>query len=279
MPLTWQDRIYVEPALMTITSPMEHDVLRDCTEMRLFNRSGSWRAIAWPSVPIPTNREFVMVGEVTVLEIREDIDREPMAMVNWRRLHESHVLDLLPTNHCPVQGVVLQTCELIKSIQTQSLREFMVETLRMTDVFEHYWTASASLSHHHAYPGGLAEHSLDVALATANIRGLSTWQRDLVVTYALLHDIGKVWAYVNDQLSDEARRLGHEALGYRALTPALTTLWETDEHTYGTLDALLSSKWKRTFRHPAAALGEIVRAMDRFSAARDIRNAPCEAAL
>lgn len=92
-------------------------------------------------------------------------------------------------------------------------------------------------------------------------------------TYSLLHDIGKLWSYADGRLTDEAHRLGHEAIGYRKLGPLLAVLREADERTGAILDALLSGAWKKSLRHPAAALGDIVWAMDRFSAARGVGNA------
>jgi|GEM_PF-4933950 len=67
---------------------------------------------------------------------------------------------------------------------------------------------------------------------------------------------------------------GHELIGYRKTKPLQAALRREDAHTGAILDALLSGAWKRSFRHPAAAVGAIVRAMDRFSAARGVGNAP-----
>lgn len=275
MAASWRDRVFVMPVLMTDIAPYSPHIETDCTALRLVNRLGSWRAVSWPSVEVPDARASVTVCDATVLEVREDVSREPMALVHWQPLDALRVFDLLPDDCCPIPGIVTQTCDLIRSIDSQPLRRLMAAVLRMPDVHAGYWSAPASLSHHHALPGGLAQHSLEVAVATASVRGLDVWQRDLVMTHALLHDIGKVWAYAEGRLTDEARRLGHEALGYRALIPALASLEAMDPSSHEALDALLSGAWKRTCRHPAAALGEIVRAMDRFSAARGVGNTSC----
>ncbi|MGQ0799256.1 MAG: HD domain-containing protein [Pseudomarimonas sp.] len=271
---SWRDRVFVMPALLTDIAPYSPHIETDCTALRLVNRLGSWRAVSWPSVSLPDRQAPVTVCEATVLEVREDLDREPMALVHWQPMDETRLFDLLPDDLCPIPSVVVQTCELLRSIVSQPLRRLMAAALRMPDVHANYWIAPASLSHHHAMPGGLAQHSLEVAVATSSVRGLDPWQRDLVMTYALLHDLGKVWAYADGRLTDEARRLSHEALGYRELQRALASLQVLDERSHEALDALLSGAWKRTCRHPAAALGEIVRAMDRFSAARGVGNAP-----
>lgn len=270
----WRDRLFVMPARITDVDPFGPMFDADFTSMNLVNRSGYWQAVAWPSVPALGAADLLPVCEATVLDVREDVAADPMALVHWRPLDPLSVFDLIPDSHCPLPGTVLQTCELIKSISSVPLRHLMAKVLRTPDVHQSFWECSASLTHHHAFPGGLALHSLEVAVAGENVRALDSWQRDLVIVYALLHDIGKVWSYSNGILSRECRRLGHELIGYRKLKPLLAMLQQEDEQTGATLDALLSGTWKRSFQHPAAALGEIVRAMDRFSAARGVGNAP-----
>src|SRR3546814_7913564 len=75
----------------------------------------------------------------------------------------------------------------------------------------------ASAKHHHARPGGLAVHSLEVAEDLAGHIGLSDTERDLGVAGALLHDIGKVWSYTPDMFPNSANlAMGHELIGLRS---------------------------------------------------------------
>lgn len=276
-PQSWKERLYVMPVLM-------HDIYPDVTafvptfmSLRLSTRINTWAAVAWPSLHLPSDSSRIAVCEATVLDIRVHPDFEPLALVDWRPGDRQLVFDLIPDARCPIYGVVSQTCELIQSIESPGLRSLLAETFLQSDIYERYWTAPASLSHHHSYPGGLAQHSLEVAVATSSIRGIDPWQRDVMLAYALLHDIGKVWAYVDGQLTPEARLYGHEALGLRAVQPVLEASPELDEQSRSTLRKLLLGEWKRTWRAPEAPLGEIVRAMDRFSAARSVGNASCSA--
>lgn len=272
---TWHDFVLELPVLVTDIRPRLPNVAIASIDLRLVSRHVTWNAVAWPSMPLPDDRSALPVCDVTLLDIRQGNTDAPFALVHWEPVEATVLLDLLPDHLCPIPEVVTQTCDLIRSIAFEPLRALIVAVLRMPQVHERYWTLPASLSHHHAYPGGLAQHSLEVTVAAANIRGVDPWQRDILVTYALLHDIGKVWAYANGRLTDEARRAGHEAIGHRRLLCPLASLQQADAHTHGMLDALLSGAWKSAYRHPAAALGDIVRAMDRFSAARDIGNAAC----
>ncbi len=72
---------------------------------------------------------------------------------------------------------------------------------------------------HHAYIGGLLEHSLEVAAYVENmcrVQG-SMLNRDLLVTGALLHDAAKIWEYdfksFSFEFTDRGRLLGHLVMG------------------------------------------------------------------
>src|SRR5690606_4491837 len=97
------------------------------------------------------------------------------------------------------------------------------------DVAQRYWKMPASWQHHHAFPGGLAQHSLEVAQVMERQGSLSRQERELGIAGALLHDIGKVWSYTDDMhLTGEANALGHERIALGRLSADL---------------AMLSSKW------------------------------------
>ena len=74
---------------------------------------------------------------------------------------------------------------------------------------------------HHAYLGGLLEHTVAVAqLAVETCVLHRRLNSDLLVTAALVHDLGKTREFVYGAeigLSEEGRLLGHVALGLRLL--------------------------------------------------------------
>lgn len=74
---------------------------------------------------------------------------------------------------------------------------------------------------HHAYLGGLLEHTVGVATLAHELCQLHPrLDRDLLLAAALVHDIGKTreFAYGAEiALSDEGRLLGHLAIGQRML--------------------------------------------------------------
>ncbi len=80
--------------------------------------------------------------------------------------------------------------------------------------------APCSRGGHHAYLGGLLEHT--VAVATLAVEACALHPRlnsDVLITAALLHDIGKVREFdysAEIALSDEGALVGHVALGPRS---------------------------------------------------------------
>ncbi len=86
-------------------------------------------------------------------------------------------------------------------------------------LWEAYRLAPAAKHYHQAYRHGLLEHSLGVAQAVSAISATFPGiDRDVAVTGALLHDIGKLDAYTRDpqhiDLTDSGRLHGEIALGY-----------------------------------------------------------------
>ncbi len=82
-----------------------------------------------------------------------------------------------------------------------------------------YRLAPAAKHYHQAYPHGLLEHCLGVAQAVSAISAtFAGIDRDVAVTGALLHDIGKLEAYTEEphsiDLTDAGRLQGEIALGY-----------------------------------------------------------------
>lgn len=277
---SWKDRVFSFPAVLSNVEPDFDFGGKAPLTLQLTNSTGSWNAATWLSITDIGTDEMVRVGRATIVDVRGDSANEPLVLTHWRADDQRLVFDLIPNEFCPIAGVVSQVRELVCSIGSDALREFMASVFMIPSVFRHFWTAPASRTHHHAYVGGLAEHSLEVAVLADVARQVESWQRDLLVAYALLHDVGKVWAYEYGELTSEARRYGHEQLGYRRLRSCLDTLCAVDPNLGDLMTGLLSCAWKRDYRHQVATLGGIVRAMDRFSAARFMecasRRSACE---
>ena len=110
--------------------------------------------------------------------------------------------------------------ELLGTVQDPHLRELLGRVLgEGTPTWAAYRDAPAAKHYHQAYAHGLLEHSLGVAQAVSAISATFPGiDRDVAVTGALLHDIGKLEAYAQDggaiDLTDAGKLLGEIPLGY-----------------------------------------------------------------
>ncbi len=98
------------------------------------------------------------------------------------------------------------------------LKKLLQKIFTRTDVGERFLGAPAAKGIHHAYRGGLLEHSLSMARVAALLADhYPGVDRDLVISGALLHDIGKTVELQNEvgviDYTDIGRLKGHLVIG------------------------------------------------------------------
>ena len=89
--------------------------------------------------------------------------------------------------------------ELINSIKDEKIKELLIkifidEKTRLND----YFLSPAAVKNHHVKVGGLLQHSLNIAKICDGICKINIFEnlnRDILISSALLHDIGKVRSY------------------------------------------------------------------------------------
>ena len=115
---------------------------------------------------------------------------------------------------------------LIAEIGREDLRKFVEAVFFTHNLWEKFRTWPAAISLHHAYTGGLLEHSVSVALGARDIaRHYDDFKipvnMDLVIAGALLHDIGKLEAYATapvPSMTTKGNVVEHITLGYSMFT-------------------------------------------------------------
>ena len=121
-----------------------------------------------------------------------------------------------------VQGnVTAMAKELIKlagSVENPFLKELLLALFGERRLMQAFKKAPAAKMMHHAYVGGLLEHTLAVARLADSISSLyPSLDRSLLLAGALLHDIGKLKEFSFDsfpfEYSDRGRLVGHMVLG------------------------------------------------------------------
>jgi 3'-5' exoribonuclease len=129
--------------------------------------------------------------------------------------------DFLPSTKRDTEDMFERLLTIIDSIEKEYIKDLFKEFWRDKDFVLKFKTAPAAKKMHHAYIGGLLEHTLSMALladkVAAHYKGVD---RDLLIAGAILHDIGKITEYTysfNIDYSDKGRLLSHIAIGLEML--------------------------------------------------------------
>jgi 3'-5' exoribonuclease len=195
----------------------------DFLRLVLADRTGSVPAIAWDRVAegfeICTPGAIVMVGGR--FSIHPQFGRQiKLASVRPANPDEYDPEELTEGPERSIELLEVDLRGLIETIQNPSLRS-LLDCFFAADSenWVRFREAPAAKHYHQAYVGGLLEHSLSVAQAVSAASNFFPGiDRDIAVTGALLHDIGKTEAYNDDplaiELTDAGRLLAEIPLGY-----------------------------------------------------------------
>lgn len=129
--------------------------------------------------------------------------------------------DFLPNAAKSADDLARNLDEVVGSVRQPHLARLLASFFSEPEFRRLYLEAPAAKRIHHAYLGGLAEHSLEVAALVLTVaRFTPNLDRDLAVTAALLHDLGKLKEYSYRRvidLTDDGKLVGHTVLGYYML--------------------------------------------------------------
>jgi 3'-5' exoribonuclease len=107
-------------------------------------------------------------------------------------------------------------------VRDQRFRALLDDLLGDAALREDWRRAPCTRAGHHAYLGGLLEHTVGVATLAHELCQLHPrLSADLLLTAALVHDLGKTREFTYGAefgLSEEGRLLGHLAIGQRMLS-------------------------------------------------------------
>lgn len=171
------------------------------------------------SVEVPNGTVVRVSGTVTTYRgtRRLSIDRMVPA-VRW----DAH--DLISPSPRPVAELESDFRGLCASVKSASMRGLLRGVFGDKQFFERFRECPASACGHHAHLSGLMEHTIAVAAACDVLAPrYPEADRDLLVSAALLHDIGKVDELEfgsGISLTDEGRLLGHVVLGVERIRAA-----------------------------------------------------------
>ena len=131
---------------------------------------------------------------------------------------------------------------LVREVHDPGLRATVESVVISGPLAVDFRRAPCTRSSHHAYLGGLLEHTVSVATLVGEVCQLHPrLDSDLLMAAAILHDVGRAreFTYGADfQISEEGRLLGHLAIGAEIVGPAARRL--TDDRRLALLHCVLS---------------------------------------
>ena len=158
------------------------------------------------------------------IKVEGEVQRYQNALqLNIRRIRlaregEYDPADYVPTSPYPIDGMYDRLLGYIRSISHAKLRA-LLEAFFVNDAafIREFKAHSAAKSVHHSFSGGLLQHTLRVTeLCDDYCKKYPLINRDLLLTGALCHDIGKVRelsAFPANDYTDEGQLLGHIVIG------------------------------------------------------------------
>lgn len=131
---------------------------------------------------------------------------------------EAALEDFLPATEADVTVLLAFLQETISTFTDEPLKQLLCRVLEGEDFRKAFAAAPAAKGLHHAYLGGLLEHTVSVVKLCETIASHygEVVDRDLLVASALLHDVGKIFELTWERgfdYSDEGRLLGHITQG------------------------------------------------------------------
>lgn len=127
--------------------------------------------------------------------------------------------DYLPSSTKDVEVMYKDLLNLIDSVGNKYLKTLLEAFfVQDTEFIKEFKKHSAAKTIHHSFMGGLLEHTLSVTnMCDYFAKAYPVLNRDLVITAAMLHDIGKVKelsAFPQNDYTDYGQLLGHIVMGY-----------------------------------------------------------------
>uniref|UniRef100_UPI00405654D1 3'-5' exoribonuclease YhaM family protein n=1 Tax=Acetatifactor sp. TaxID=1872090 RepID=UPI00405654D1 len=192
--------------------PYENVILQD--------KTGTIDAKVWE----PNNPGISEYDAMDYIEVYGDVSSFQGALqISVKRIRvcredEYNPADYLPVSSKNIDTMYQELLGLIKSIQNTYLRGLLESFFVKDEAFvKAFRNSSAAKTVHHGFVGGLLEHTLSVTkLCDYYTTVYPILKRDLLLTAAMCHDIGKtkeISPFPENDYTDDGQLLGHIVMG------------------------------------------------------------------
>ncbi len=185
------------------------------------DRTGTIEGILWTEVFLEAG-DFSEGDLVSIESVIKEYRGSKQLIVNsLKKIKKDDDMDLSDYIKSTSKDIDLMFEEIlgyIRSMENKYLKELLNIFMADKKFVKNYRTSTAAVRYHHAYQGGLLEHSLNVVKICDMMAGIyDNLNRDLLLAGAILHDVGKIKEYssgVNLKITNRGRLLGHISIGY-----------------------------------------------------------------
>ena len=196
----------------------------------LADRSGQIEAKMWDNVD-----EFILAFEQDdFLKVKGLVNkyknRFQLTIHKLRRMDEADIdfTDYLPKTTKDIGELWRTLTEFVATFQNPHLKSLVELFMADSEIAERYRNAPAAKTLHHAYIGGLLDHVVSLFRSCDLIsRNYPQVNRDLLLTGAFLHDIGKIQELTYNRAfsySTRGQLLGHMIIELEMLQTKLAKL-------------------------------------------------------
>jgi 3'-5' exoribonuclease len=188
-------------------------------KLELGDRSGRIDAVVWDNLDQLFDK--AEVGEIVKVKgwvtTYKEMPQLKIDKIRKARKEEIDLVDFLPKSERDFDSLYDDFKNVVQTIKNSFLRKLLDLLMEDFSFMEKFKRAPGGKLWHHARVGGLLEHILKVVCICEKAAEMyDLVDRDLLITGALVHDIGKVNSYSAGgffDYTDEGRLLGHIVSG------------------------------------------------------------------
>ena len=188
-------------------------------KLELGDRTGRIEGVVWD------NPEQIygqaQTGEIVKIKgwvgTYKEIPQLKVERLRKAKEEEIDLSDFLPASERDLDSLYEEFKKVVSTIENRYLRGLLELLMEDSSLMEKLKKTPGGKLWHHAYVGGLLEHTLKVVQICEKAASMyELVNRDLLITGALVHDVGKISAYSAKgffDYTDEGRLVGHIVSG------------------------------------------------------------------
>ncbi len=191
--------------------------------LTFMDRTGTLKGVLWENVEDTVDRisagDYVQV-KGGVSEYRGTLQLVVRTVIR-SAAENVEPADFLPVTTRNIDAMFEKLLQITDTLKTHCIHDLFKLFLAEAVIVRLFKAAPAAKKMHHAYIGGLLEHTLSMAILVDRLAGHYTGvDRDLLLTGAILHDIGKIREFEFSSYIDytsEGRLLSHIVIGLQII--------------------------------------------------------------